>query len=69
MEILGMIMLRITDQEFSKIRVLMDNKDQRGLQFQVYIYYLFFNLPLLLDVRIKKVWNRDAIKSKETRQG
>ncbi|CAI8047510.1 Coatomer subunit delta [Geodia barretti] len=34
MEILGMIMLRITDQEFSKIRVLMDNKDQRGLQFQ-----------------------------------
>ena len=40
MELLGMVMLRITDQEFSKIRVLVDNKDQRGLQFQVYTYYL-----------------------------
>jgi hypothetical protein len=29
MELLGMVMLRITDQEFSKIRVLVDNKDQR----------------------------------------
>jgi hypothetical protein len=42
MELLGMVMLRITDQEFSKIRVLVDNKDQRGLQFQVYTYYLSF---------------------------
>ena len=35
MELLGMVMLRISDQEFARIRVHVDNKDQRSLQFQV----------------------------------
>ena len=35
MELLGMVMLRIAEQQFSKIRVLVDNRDQRSLQFQV----------------------------------
>lgn len=36
MELLGMAVLRITEQQFSKIRVLVDNRDQRSLQFQTH---------------------------------
>ena len=36
MELLGVVMLKIADQQFGKIRVLVDNKDQRSLQFQVW---------------------------------
>ena len=39
MELLGMVMLRISDPEFSKIRVVVDNKDQRSLQFKVFALY------------------------------
>ena len=35
MEILGMIMLRITDPEMAKIRVALNNSEQRSVQFQV----------------------------------
>ena len=41
MELLGMVMLRITDPQFGKIRVLVDNKDHRSLQFQVCIVALW----------------------------
>ena len=50
MELLGMVMLRISEQQYSKIRVFVDNRDQRSLQFQVYNimdYCLFaFTLPV-----------------------
>jgi predicted RNA-binding protein Jag len=36
MELLGMVMLRISEQQFSKIRVMVDNRDQRSLQFQTH---------------------------------
>ena len=35
MEILGVVMLRISDPNFGCIRVAMDNRDDRSLQFQV----------------------------------
>ena len=35
MEVLGMIMLRITDPETSKIRVCLANNENRSVQFQV----------------------------------
>ena len=35
MEIVGMIMLRITDPEMAKIRVALNNNEQRSVQFQV----------------------------------
>lgn len=35
MEVLGLIMLRISDPENSKIRVLLGNKEKRPIQFQV----------------------------------
>ena len=44
MELLGMVMLRISDPEFSKIRVVVDNKDQRSLQFQVFALYFVVHM-------------------------
>lgn len=35
MEILGMIMLRISDPEVAKIRVALNNNEKRSVQFQV----------------------------------
>lgn len=35
MEVLGMIMLRVTDPNVAKIRVAMDNREDRQVQFQV----------------------------------
>ena len=37
MEVLGMIMLRITEPEVAKIRIAMDNREERSVQFQVSI--------------------------------
>ena len=35
MEVLGMIMLRVTEPNLAKIRVSMDNREDRPVQFQV----------------------------------
>lgn len=35
MEILGIIMLRISDSDYGKIRVSLENKETRPIQFQV----------------------------------
>ena len=35
MEVLGMVMLRITDPEVAKVRINMDNREDRSVQFQV----------------------------------
>lgn len=35
MEVLGMIMLRITDPDMAKIRIAIDNREERSVQFQV----------------------------------
>ena len=35
MEVLGMIMLRITDPEVAKVRISIDNREDRSVQFQV----------------------------------
>ena len=35
MEVLGMITLKITDQEFNRIQITIDSKEERGVQFQV----------------------------------
>lgn len=35
MEILGLIMLRIADPEYGKVKVLLENNEKRSVQFQV----------------------------------
>lgn len=35
MEVLGMIMLRISDPEVARLRITMDNREDRSVQFQV----------------------------------
>lgn len=35
MEVLGLIMLRIADPEYGRIKVLLGNKETRPIQFQV----------------------------------
>lgn len=35
MEVLGMIMLRVTEPSVARIRVAMDNREDRQVQFQV----------------------------------
>ena len=35
MEVLGMIMLRVSEPNLAKIRITMDNREDRPVQFQV----------------------------------
>ena len=35
MEVLGMIMLRVTEPNLARIRIAMDNREDRPVQFQV----------------------------------
>ncbi len=35
MEIVGLIMLRIADPEYAKVKILLDNSEKRAVQFQV----------------------------------
>ena len=35
MEVLGLIMLRIADPEYGKVKVFLDNRETRAIQFQV----------------------------------
>ena len=35
MEVLGMAMLRISEPDVAKIRIAMDNREERQVQFQV----------------------------------
>ena len=35
MEVLGMIMLRVTEPDMARIRIAMDNREDRAVQFQV----------------------------------
>ena len=39
MEILGMVTLKINDGDYGRINIVMDHKDNKGVQFQVGIYY------------------------------
>ena len=45
MEVLGIIMLRISDPEYGRIRVLLDNKESRPIQFQVRDCYHSYIYP------------------------
>ena len=38
MEILGIVMLRISDPEFGRVRLAIDNHEQRQVQFQVCVW-------------------------------
>ena len=38
MEVLGMAMLRITDPEVAKVRIAMENREDRSVQFQVRVH-------------------------------
>ena len=38
MEILGIIMLRISDPEYGMVKVAIDNQEQRSVQFQVCVF-------------------------------
>lgn len=38
MEVLGMILLRISDPELGKIRIALTNNERRSVQFQVSVF-------------------------------
>lgn len=40
MELHGMIMLRILDEKFSRIRIHVENEDKKGVQLQVWLAHL-----------------------------
>ena len=41
MEILGLIMLRIADPEYGKVKVCLENNEKRAVQFQVSVHVVF----------------------------
>ena len=52
MEILGLIMLRIADPEYGKVKVLLENSEKRAVQFQVSsaLFYVLVCVCVCVDV-------------------